>query len=420
MSMKDNKMKSNLKLGLQIIGILVGAMVIGTLLLVLVYKLPTQEMKNNVRRSTAIYDYEGVYPQLMEGYKMSQLDNSTDATILLNATYPKGGAINDAMYVPRVEYSDRHPVGSLTDYVNDVKEENYIIVYPRYWHGYLVVLKPLLLFFDVADIRMLNMFLLFGVITYIVCTMKAKGADKYIPWFMVALLTLNPMTIPVSFQFSTVSYIALLSSVIVLKYDFNKFNKRLLFFLIIGIVTSYFDFFTFPLVGLYFPMIFMFLGDKDWEKAMKTVIMGSIMWIIGYAGMWAGKWLVGSLLTGNNFFTDALSRASYYAADTEYTRVQIIWKNVMVLVKWPLLILAIIILLKFIKDFLVVGKVKSINWKWCIPFGVIMLAPFVWYMVAGSHSYEHYWFTYRELCVAIFAFLVGCQKIQDVTTLGGK
>lgn len=407
-------MKELFKWIFKIISILFSAIVVGAIMMSVVYLLPTNEMKNNVQRSTALYDYEGVYPQLMSGYKMSQLDNSTDATMLLNAIYPgSGNVVDDAMMVYRVEYPERHPVGSLTDYANDVKRETYTISYPRYWHGYLVILKPLLLLFDVADIRVFSMILFSSLILYVLKLMRKNEMDKYIPWFVVALLTINPMTIPVSFQFSSVTYIALISIIIVLKKKKWNIKEQIILFMAIGIVTAFFDFFTFPLVGLYFPMIFLIIREEDWKKAIQTVIMGSIMWIVGYAGMWSGKWLVGSLLTGENFLADALSRAGHYAGAEDVTRIQIILKNIMVLVKWPILFLAFFVISRLSIALLNGMKSKTLNWIWGIPFFIIVLAPFSWYVVAGSHSYIHYWFTYRELSVAIFAFMVGLQKIAN-------
>ena len=117
-------MKNMVKAGARYAGILVGSILVGTLLLLLVYAVPTDPMKANVRRSTEIYDYEGVYPQLMWGYKMSQLDNCTDATMLLNAIYGgEQGLIERAMQVYRTEYSDEHQVKSLTNFANDERRK---------------------------------------------------------------------------------------------------------------------------------------------------------------------------------------------------------------------------------------------------------------------------------------------------------
>lgn len=390
-------------------------------MLVLVFLLPVQEMKANVQRSTEIYDYEGVYPQLAWGYKMSQLDNSTDATMLLNAIFPGlGNKIEDAMKIFRIEYHDRTPVESLTDYANDVNAETYTIAYPRYWHGYLVVLKPLLLLFDVADIRIFNMIGLFILLAYIILLMQRKGLEKYILPFGISVLLLNPVAISLSFQFSTVSYIMLFSILILLKKDRWKSENLLLFFGLIGIATAYFDFLTFPLVGLYFPMIFILMKEKSWKDAAKMVVTCSIAWMIGYAGMWSGKWLIGSILTGENFFVNALSRANEYKSmkygDGTVNSLQVIWKNIEVLVKWPIVILGAVIIFWWVKIFVKAAKRCTITMKWMLPCLLIALAPFVWFMAAGTHSYIHYWFTYRELCVSVFAILTGLWKIMDEKT----
>ena len=192
-------------------------------------------------------------------------------------------------------------------------------------------------------------------------------------------------------------------------------EKSFFFFMMIGILTAYFDFLTFPLVGLYFPMIFMLLKENDWKKATKKVVLYSIAWIIGYGGMWAGKWIIGSILTGQNFLMDALTRANGYANpnEAEVSRIQIIMKNVFVLVKWPIFYVGIGIATKMYLHLLKALKARRSNWQIAFPYLVIAAAPIVWYMAAGTHSYIHYWFTYRELCVSVFAILVGMWKVGE-------
>lgn len=410
-------MKKILKYSAGAAATLLTSIVLGALLLILVFKLPTEEMKNNVQRSTEIYNYEGVYPQLMAGYKMSQLDNCTDATMLANAITPPR-SYKDAMLVLRVEYADRNPVGSLTDYANDVKGKTFTPDYPRYWHGYLVLLKPLLLFFDVSDIRVLNMFLQFGLLLYIIWLIMRKELKQYLLAFIVPILLMNPLTLPLSFQFSTVSLIMLFSVIIALQKEAWSFDGQLLFFLLIGIATAYFDFLTFPLVGLYFPMIFLLMREKSWKCALKLVIAGSIAWIIGYAGMWCGKWLIGSIITGQNIFKNALFRAGRYTGMTyegaKISHLQIIFKNIQVLMKYPVLLGGIGVLIYYIRNFIKAKKAEE-TYKLSIvegvPYIIIALAPICWYLAAGTHSYIHYWFTYRELCVSVFAALACIVKV---------
>ena len=410
-------MKTILKYIIEAASILCASILLGALMLTLVFKLPTEEMKNNVQRSTEIYDYEGVYPQLMAGYKMSQLDNSTDATMLLNAITPPK-SYKDAMRVPRIEYYDRSPVGSLTDYANDVDRETYTNTYPRYWHGYLVILKPLLLFFDVSDIRVLNMFIQFSMLLYIIWLIMRKELNQYLLPFFVAILLMNPLTFPLSFQFSTVGYITLFSVIITLKKNEWLFEHKMIFFLLIGIATAYFDFLTFPLVGLYFPLIFMLMREKSWKESSKLVITGSIAWVIGYAGMWSGKFFIGRMITGRNIAKNALARANKYTnmqyGEEQLNYIQIIFKNIQVLIKYPILILGIIILIYYIMCFVRSKKESKLSIIECVPFAIIAVAPICWYIAAGTHSYIHYWFTYRELCVSVFAILTAIVKVVNL------
>lgn len=423
-------MKSIAKEGIKYIGVLVASILLGTILLIAVYSLPVEPMKANAQRSTEIYDYEGVYPQLMWGYKMSQLDNSTDATMLLNAIYPGGGSvISRAMNVYRTEYHDVTPVKSLTHLANDVKEETYNIGYSRYWHGYLVILKPLLLFFDVADIRMINMFLNFSLLGYVLYLLVKQQKTGYILPFFTAVMLLNPIAVSLSFQFSTIYYIMLFSVIYVLKKGKMERKAAMLFLFIVGILTAYIDFLTYPLVALYFPLVFILAGEDDWKEAVKTMIFCSAAWGFGYILMWCGKWTIGSILMQRNMWEDALSRAALYGSmdygEEKLGSVQVILKNVFVLVKWPVVFAGLGILIYYIRQFAKVfvkktegkadkGKnVKSFLAGLC-PFTLVALVPFAWYVAAGSHSYIHYWYTYRELCVSVFAILAGFAKMLSL------
>lgn len=410
-------MQTIVKNGIKTAVMLLLSIILGVVLMLCIYMLPVQEMKNNAHRSTELYNYEGVYPQLMQGYKMSQLDNCTDAIMILNAIFEgTGNLIDDAMTNYRVEYKDRTPVGSLTDYANDVVVgETYLASYSRYWHGYLVVLKPLMLFFDISDIRMINLVLQFSLLLGILWLMMKKNLEKYLICFIVPVILLNPLVTPLSFQFSTVTYIMLISSVIVLKKEDWKEEQVLYFFLLIGIATAFFDFLTFPLVGLYFPMIFMMMKQESWKKAVRIVVIGSIAWVIGYAGMWCGKWIVSGILTGRDVIGEALNRAGHYKEDAEVSvnSLQVILKNLMVLVKWPVVLGGLIVCIWIVKDFVKDRKKQILNFGWLMVFGMIAVVPFLWYIAAGTHSYEHYWFTYRELCVSIYAVLTCAYKCRE-------
>ncbi|MBO5039324.1 MAG: hypothetical protein J6C85_07735, partial [Alphaproteobacteria bacterium] len=63
----------------------------------------------------------------------------------------------DTITNPRTEYGGHNQVSNLfLTAQNESLANAHIINHPRYWHGYLVFLKPLLLFFDIQNLRTIN------------------------------------------------------------------------------------------------------------------------------------------------------------------------------------------------------------------------------------------------------------------------
>ncbi len=386
------------------------------LLMLMVYSLPVERIKTNVMQSAKLYDFDGSYPQLIRGYEMSQLDGWTDSIMLLNAIY--SGAektVEKAMKVFRTEYRGEAPVTSLEYYANNVSGDTYNVSYSRYWHGYLVILKPLLFLFNLSDIRAINMFVQIALISYILWHM-GYGHFKYSCEFIVSILMLNPVAISLSFQFSTVYYLMLLSVIYILKHNILSEKEGMFLLFNLGILTAFFDFLTYPLVTLGYPLVLLLEKEDSWTIAVRKVISHSLIWSIGYLGMWCGKWVIGSILLNENLFIDALGKAAVYTS-MEYQEksvqiLQIISNNMKVINKMPIIISCLLISIYYIRRFIRSEKVINLKQR-CLcflPFILVSLIPFCWYLVAGTHSYVHYWFTYRELSVSIFALLVGIEK----------
>ena len=142
-------------------GVLGVSILAGLMLLFAVYALPVEDMKANVARFSEIFNYEGIYPQMVSGYKYMQLDNYTDSIMLGAAIYDgPEGTMDKAVNNYHPDSAQLSPELALMNYANEVSAYEYFqIPYGRYWHGYLVPLKLLLLFFDYSDIRVLNFFL---------------------------------------------------------------------------------------------------------------------------------------------------------------------------------------------------------------------------------------------------------------------
>ena len=214
--------------------------IVGYFLLAGVYLLPTDRMEKNMRESVDIFYAEDNYPQFME-YKNSQLDNYTDGIMLLTASNRNHDNIwKAAINAERYRTSDT-PVETILDVYGEGMEDPDSTYYARYWHGYLVFLKPLLMLFGYGQIREIMMFVQLGLFAVVLVLLAKKDIKLTIPLFLMWIF-LNPVATMMSLQFNTVLLITLLSMIAIIfiddKYEIKNLYTWMIFFMVIGVVTS--------------------------------------------------------------------------------------------------------------------------------------------------------------------------------------
>lgn len=389
------------------------SVVLGIILLICVFAIPTDRIEENVISSVSIFEKEGTYPKL-NIIANSQLDNWTDAIILLNAAYTNDSSIVDrAVMVYRPDIADENPAEDIVTYYSDDNEEYTVTSYARYWHGYLIFVKPLLMLFTYSQIRIINVVLVFGLGIMLLMTMHAKKLGKYIIPYTIALLLIDPFAISQSIQFTTVYYIYTFSSILFLlkKEWLSESQERMvLFFTIIGCMTSYFDFLTYPLATFGVPAtLYLCVSSQELKRVAKNLVTLLAGWGIGYIGMWAGKWIIGTLLGSTNIIMNAINaiftRSSMVdAAGDSFSIFEIIKLQLHHLIS-PAFLLAVIYAVINIIYFLRHNpKAKIRNHIWVLHL-ILCCLPFVWFIGASNHSYIHHWFTYRELVITAFSGL---------------
>lgn len=408
-------MSEFIKLFKKIIFILFGSILLGGVLLTIVYILPVNTMEDHVTSSINIFVTESVYPQQIQGYKTTQLDNETDAIMLLGAIY-ENKELNPLQKAMAVPHATLEGVSSLCITLKNIlwdrQEADGFSYYDRYWHGYMLYLKPLLLVMDYGDIRMFNMIIQLNLLLLLSVEMVKKKLHIYIPALILTLAVLNPTAISMSLQFSAIYYIILISLIILLRYKdiLIKDDKLYIFFLMIGIAVAYFDFLTYPVAAFGIPAILtMIIYDGNWKEKIKTVILLGICWVIGYLGMWAGKWVISSIVLNKNVFVEAFSRITVHSSETYMEGVNIgafgaLWKNVKVLLKWPYFLMGFFFLVYYLRK--IVCNFKFTGLIQCTPFVIICFIPCIWIMILSSHSAWCYWYTYRNLSASVFSVSV--------------
>lgn len=374
-----------------------------TLLLIAAYAIPSRLIRNNVERSEKILDAEGEYPYYYKQY--FQLDNFTDGLMLnIAISADEGDMVRSAMESPYyaetksdtigTEFSPAQTALDVLGGGNPDRLEKRS--YGRYWQGYQAVLRPLLVLTDYTGIRILN-YVLLTFLALWCCILTAKRISQTIAGlFVLSLFAVAFPMVPLSMQFSTCFYIALTAMAVILKADQLRQSKDHLVcaFFVIGGLTAYLDFLTTPQLTLGLPLIVSLLMDKANNK-WKLIICLSMAWVMGYAGLWASKWVIGSCLTGHSFFANALGQV---ALRTQGVCEE---KSLHIIPIYLTLIGGITVSLAAL--YFLAGKKAFMRHSYLLP--VIAGVP-LWYLVVRNHSLVHQWFVYRALMVTAWAYLI--------------
>lgn len=136
---------------------------------------------------------------------------------------------------------------------------------------------------------------------------------KYVIAYFLAAIVISPISTALSMQFASIYYIMLISSLVLLRKKQERLSdSSWKVFLWIGIATAYFDYLSYPVVGIGVPLILCLclMPDMDCIVLVKTAIVDSISWGLGYAFMWGGKWGIAYMLTGDNVIKDGVANVA--------------------------------------------------------------------------------------------------------------
>lgn len=392
----------------------------GLMLLLLVYSIPADRILVNARASIEIFEKEGAAPQTVAGYKATTLDNYTDAWMLRNAFYNgEESVFQKSLNVYYYGYNDgkaRNVCESMIDYLNGV-EGYHRRSYARYWHGYLVLLKPLLCFFDYGDIRGILKLAELSLLIYLCMLLERKKMARVLPALAVTMFCIGFYEIGQSMQYSWVFLIAVTASIFILK-KYPAMDGKMVF-LVIGMCTSFFDFLTYPLFTLGMPLVILLLCmavSEEKKGAVKAVVLNSVFWGIGYFGFWAEKWILGTLLTEENILVEAfgsiIERTGRSVVDQPIGYVETVLENIGILCKWPY-VLAVLGGIALIFAGMRKGRLK-VSKELTAAYLLVAVFPFIWYAAAMNHSYLHSFMTYRDLGVSIFAGLSMIISMREI------
>ena len=396
--------------------ILIAAIIGGYLLMVAAYAVPLDWSGPNYDKTVAQMKKEKMYPK--ELYSNRQQDNFSDAIMMLMASY-KGdeGPWRQAAANYYISYGG-DDFYHLKTYPYDWLVGNYDpdtavpsrMEYGRYWHGYIVVLRPLMKFFSYPQIRKINSAALLFLICLTLMVLRRRLPATFLP-FSLMLLFLAPTSIGKCLEFSGDIYTMLLACLVLLCADYRLAGQRIrYFYLIVGILTPFAGFFTSPTLTLTVPLVLMCqlrYGQKNLARLTAECIL---FWGIGYVGMWAGKWVVAVLLERQEFLGNlrtAVKLRSSLGGASRLTGLKRCLKEFFNnrFLDMLLLSFAALTAAEFPLDH---RKIRPEALRHNLLYLVPVVLVCAWCLFFSNHVYIHSWFTFRHIGVfvlSIFAFL---------------
>lgn len=411
--------------------------VIGYLLLVLVYCLPVDRMQKHLESS--VDAFKNGSTTLVKDDTGMWLDYLTDSTILSEAIFQ--GGQNPFEKAAAVYSNDtgtaRDQEWPYQKILAAMEQKKEFSGYARYWHGFLLYIKPLLFFFDYKDILTLNMLAELLLMLWIAQLLVQRNLKHLLIPAALAFGMLTPVAMALCLQYMPCFYVTATACIVLLKYpDFVRRHAGM-YFLSIGMATCYFDFLTFPLITLGGPLVlYLLLAGQSWSKGVQDIVYGSVSWGIGYVVFWAEKWVVGSLVLGENLFADAWNnlviRSSHETEGQTITYLDALLNNFAAydLRIWKVLftlLLVVLLCLIAVHVWKSHGLLRD-DIQVLIPLLLVACMPFAWYFVTVNHSYIHYGYTHKELmitgwalaCATAELFHRGRKKRTGVIPEGGS
>ena len=394
---------------------------LGTGLLILSEFLPAEPMDRNLSRSADIFQATGKYPNL-HTWCSSKLDNYSDAIMLLMAgNVSSEHPVDHAMMSYHGIMGEFDPVQIFVKHYIEGKEYEGYEPYSRYWHGYGVIYRLLLLFLDYHRIRQLNLALQLGLIL-LLCVLMVRlgkrGRGMILP-LLISYGMLPPAVMGLNLEYSLGFYVSMLSvlALLILGIRGKIREKEYLVLLFAGICTAYWDVLTYPMAALGLPMVAAFFLEPEEKpgRALVRMIRLGFFWGLGYGLMWVLKWVIGTALTGRNVFEDGISTFLLRTSDEAYgetvTVGATLWSNIMYFFRTPVSFLLLGYLLfagtglikRLIRERISVGKAGRI----LLPYVLIACIPFAWCVITKNHANIHYWLASKAFIVSTMALMCG-------------
>ena len=384
-----------------------------TMLLVLCACIPLSSIRNNLEKSAEYLNRHSTHfmHYMVEGVESSIVDEVADANLLNIAYYydakqPLESALASRWYEIEGEKNETFLKVAKGEYEKPNSQ------YLRYWHGSLVFVRPMLMFWDIQQIYFFHAVVIIGLLAYLLTILFSNRLYIEGVALLIAMISVSLWTVPMCLEFTWMFLVMLVVSILAVKRSLKKkyvsFER---FFFLTGMITIFLDFFTTETITLLIPLLLVVSirirqeKKQNWPFAIKC----GCLWLCGYISMWASKWLLASLILRVNAFDYLKINVDLHMAIepgmSMYDFMKDgLWRNVRCLFPisyihgsvalWLAIIIGLVVLC------LILNKKDR---KTVCLFLLLAFIPYSRFAIIRHHSWLHYFFTYRAQAASVMA-----------------
>ncbi len=381
-------------------------------LLYLVGLIPQQAVADSVQLSASQLVEEGYNPVvLVRSDESYRLDNFTETRILLESMYLNSRTNPKSVFLCPTYDGGNDPIKAIHNVSELGGFPDPDTYFPHMIMGFRALIRPLLAFMNLRQIRRLLMWAVVLLFTANVVNIKKRSGTLIAFLFAAAFLSVNPILVMSSIQYSCCFLIAF--SVMLLTPYIHRFKltEPMLFFLVGGL-TQYFDIYTTPLITFGLPMLWMLLikqqdGDlQSFHDDVMCVVKCFSAWLGAYVLMWLANMGLVALFTDFAVWPLAME-ALGTALGIGVARVNIldalsaIFTN-LVTIECALCLVGFIIAWPFMMD---TRAKRATGYRQGRIFLLVALLPVLWCVISANSTYFNAYYQYRTLMVSIFGVL---------------
>lgn len=389
---------------------------VALLLLYISCFLPQAPILDNLSISVGGLRSEGLRPNTFDHQQSGSLDTYTDTEMLRATASTHSGNILSVLTNDFYKYEEAESnIDNLKLYASGAEPDG-VYHYTRYWMGFRVFLRLGLVFLNYFQIRRYLGLAFFCIFIALIFQIE-KYTDKKLAYlFAFSILLVRPHVIASLLQYSCCFFIAFIAMLFVPWLRRHpKFEA--LFFMEIGMITMYFDFYTVPLVTFGLPLIYLLvLQTVDHQTiSLKRIFKLLAMWFFGWVFMWIAKLVLTSLFTEVNAVENGISSffsrvgivknpqyLQYYSIPYAFSE---LFKTIFCDLEGAVIYLSgVLVCFTAIIVRAVQTKTPWNRFRKYSYFLVIAAVPVVWFTVTAQPIAIHAFFQYRSIAVIYWSF----------------